>query len=274
MMNRALLQRLSDVMDAGQEAVLCIIVEESGSTPRGRGAAMIVFSDGSIEGTIGGGVAEHNVIKKALTMLKNGEETSLHKESMSSEAAALEGSICGGEISVFLERYGRAAEIVIFGAGHLGKALARLADAAGFRVITWDEREEFANPQNIPWGRTLSCSVHDILNEDGIKLHSSSYVVIVTRGHASDSDMVKILEGTPCAYIGMIGSRRKIAYVRERLLNDGVSAEHLDRIYQPIGLPIKAETPEEIAVCILAEIIAVRRGADVKGLREANGANS
>ena len=101
----------------------------------------------------------------------------------------------------------------------------------------------------------------------GLPLHSASFVVIATRGHALDAEVVKLLEGRKCAYIGMIGSRRKIAFVRERLIEEGVAPDQIDRIYQPIGLPIRAETPEEIAVSILAEIIAARRGADLDQLR-------
>lgn len=267
-MNRALLQRLTDAIDAGVEAVLCTVVDERGSTPRGRGAAMLVFRDGRIDGTIGGGITEHNVIGRALAMIENGAETELYSETLSATEAALDGAACGGEVSVFMERFGRTDELLIFGAGHVGRALARLADAAGMKVTTWDERAEFASPDNIPWGRTLACPLAD-MQARGVTPHRSTYVVIVTRGHALDADVVRLLEGCDCAYIGMIGSMRKIAFMRERLLQAGVNADHLDRIRQPVGLPIKAETPEEIAVSILAEIVAVRRGANLEKLRNA-----
>ena len=133
-------------------------------------------------------------------------------------------------------------------------------------VLTWDERAEFANGESIPWGRTLACPLNEVFDR-GLPLHSASFVVIATRGHALDAEVVKLLEGRKCAYIGMIGSRRKIAFVRERLIEEGVAPDQIDRIYQPIGLPIRAETPEEIAVSILAEIIAARRGADLDQLR-------
>jgi len=161
---------------------------------------------------------------------------------------------------------GREDELLIFGAGHVGKAVAQAAALVGFRVTVWDEREEYANRENIPWARTVVCPIEEIF-EKGVTLHERSYVVIVTRGHALDAEAVAITDKKPGAYFGMIGSRSKIAAVRKMLLARGMSEEHLNRIHQPIGLPIMAETPEEIAVSILAEIIAVKRGGDIATLR-------
>ena len=144
--------------------------------------------------------------------------------------------------------------------------LSCLPDPVAGCVTSEQLKEVFANDERIPWARNVVCPI-DKIYENGVKLHSRSYVVIMTRGHALDAEAVRVTEGMPGAYYGMIGSRSKIAAVRAKLLAEGVNAAHLDRIYQPIGLPIKAETPNEIAVSIMSEIIAVKYGADVKRLR-------
>jgi xanthine dehydrogenase accessory factor len=266
MMDIAISRRLAGLYEEGLAAVLCMVVEETGSTPRSMGSSMLVFPGGKIEGTVGGGITEHHVIEKALELLEKGTGAMLYRETLSASEAALDGAACGGSMGVYLEVIGRKRELVIFGAGHVGKAIARLGDMTGFAVTVWDERAEFANEENIPWGRAICCPLESFFHRSG-SFHGDTYVIIVTRGHALDADVVKLLEGKPAAYMGMIGSRKKIAFVRQRLLGQGVSAEHIDRIHQPVGLPIRAETPEEIAVSAIAEIIAVMRGADLQALR-------
>ena len=147
----------------------------------------------------------------------------------------------------------------------MGRALAQLGAFAGFSVTVWDEREEFANPERIPWGRTVALPLEAFGRS--LRTHERTYAVVATRGHSLDGEAVSLLDRRPAAYVGMIGSRSKIAAVRARLRDQGVSAEHLDRVRQPVGLPLRAETPEEIALSVMAEIVAVRRGADVDSLR-------
>ena len=265
-MDGLIARRLAMLYEDGRQGVLCIVAEEEGSTPRSAGSSMLVYPDGSIEGTVGGGIMEHRVIEQALEMLSQGSAPLLHRENLTADEAALDGAVCGGTLAVYLEVIGRTRELVIFGAGHVGRALARVGDMAGFQVTVWDEREEFANPENIPWGRTVCCPLEDFFTRED-RFHGRTSVVAVTRGHALDAEVIRFLEGFPLAYIGMIGSRKKIAFVRQRLLGEGISETYLDRIYQPVGLPIGAETPEEIAVSVLAEIIAADRGADLAALR-------
>lgn len=263
-MDRKLLKIIDEEMDKGKYGVLCTVTEEAGSTPRSRGASMWVRPDGSIAGTIGGGLIEYEAIQEALKLMKSGDSNKTWGKSLTEE----DGMACGGTAKVYMEVMGREDELVIFGAGHVGKAVAQAGSAAGFHVTVWDEREEFANSENIPWARTVVCPIEEAFDK-GITLHDRSYVVIMTRGHALDAEAVTITDGKPGAYYGMIGSRSKIATVREMLLKQGVSREHLDRLFQPIGLPIKAETPEEIAVSVVAELIAVKRGGDIESLRSA-----
>ncbi|NLD04469.1 MAG: xanthine dehydrogenase [Synergistaceae bacterium] len=262
-MDRNLLALINSEIEAGDYGVLCTVTEESGSTPRSKGASMWVRRDGSISGTVGGGLMEFETIKKAEELLVSGDTVLVWKKELTEK----DGMLCGGSATIYMEVIGREDELVILGAGHVGKAVAEVGAFAGFRVTVWDEREEFANSKNIPCARTVVCPIEDIY-DNGITFHERSYVVIVTRGHTLDAEAVAITEKKPGAYYGMIGSRSKIASIRKMLIARGVSQEHLDRIRQPIGLPIKAETPEEIAVSILAEIIAVRRGGDLEDLRK------
>ncbi|NLX84466.1 MAG: xanthine dehydrogenase [Synergistaceae bacterium] len=264
-MDRDILNVIHSEVEAGGFGVLCTVTEESGSTPRSKGASMWVRIDGSISGTIGGGLIEFEAINKAKELLNSGESMLVWKKDLTER----NGMLCGGAATIYMEVIGREDELVIFGGGHVGKAVAEVGAFVGFRVTIWDERKEFANKENIPCARSVVCPIDDIYN-NGIDLHDRSYVVIMTRGHSLDAEAVAITDKMPGAYYGMIGSRSKIESIRKTLLARGVSQEHLDRIHQPIGLPIKAETPEEIAVSILAEMIAVRRGGDLAGLRKAN----
>lgn len=263
-MNRELLKLICDELEEGGYGVLCTVTGEQGSTPRSRGASMWVRADGSISGTIGGGLLEHEAAGRALELLRSGGETASWSRRLTED----EGMACGGEASVYMQALGREEELLIFGAGHVGAATARLGAQAGFRVTVWDEREDLANGENIPCARTIACPIDEIF-ERGVSLNEKSYAVIVTRGHKLDTEVVAATDGKPGAYFGMIGSRGKIAAVRAELLARGVSEAHLDRIYQPVGLPIRAETPEEIAVSIIAEIIAVKRQANIGALRGA-----
>jgi len=273
-MNQAILEQIMKDLAKGVPGVLCTVVDVEGSTPRNVGASMWVRPDGGISGTVGGGVFEHHTIREALSLLDSERDHALYKEGLHCDGSDPNSAACGGDISVFLEVVGRERELVIFGAGHVGKALAQAGQFAGFRVSVWDEREEFANAENIPWGTTIACPLEEIFDR-GLKLHGRSFVVIATRGHALDSEVVKTIEHCDAAYVGMIGSMRKIAFVRKRLLDEGVSEAHLNRIYQPVGLPIRAETPEEIAISVVAELIAVLRKGDLSSLRKGlNGGNT
>lgn len=255
--------KLAEDLARGQKGILAMVVRSEGSAPRNVGACMWIRPDMSIEGTVGGGELEHRVMREAKAMFEEGRPESLMGMDLVEGAS---GMLCGGRVEVFLKTLGSSDELVVFGGGHVGRAVAKLGVFLGFDVVVWDDRPEFCDVSEL--GARGICSPLESFFEHHPPLSPRSYVVICTRGHAMDANVVEMLKDSNPAYIGMIGSRAKVAALREKLLERGVPKEHLDRIYQPIGLTIGAETPEEIALSIMAEIVAVRRGKDVSSLRK------
>lgn len=263
-MDSEILKLIAAENASGIPGILCTIIESQGSSPREAGTSMWVTADG-VRGTVGGGISEHEVIKKAREMLKNGVQTALIKKHLTAE----EGLACGGSIQVYLERIGNDPELFIFGGGHVGRSLAAIAPFAGFRVTVWDDRADCITPEFFPHATRLCCSLSEVFTSDKppFRFHENVYCVAVTRGHRCDADVLRHLYGKPLAYIGMIGSVEKNAAVVSLLAGEGIPQTYLDSIYKPIGLPIRAETPDEIAVSITAELIAVRRGGNLSMLR-------
>lgn len=252
-------QEIVRVKTEGEEAALVTVVSATGSTPREEGAKMLVKPDGSILGTIGGGSLEAQVIEEAVRVIKQAKPKRLHM-SLTAKEAEEAGMICGGELEVFIEPILTPPTLYIFGGGHISLPLAKMGKLLGFNIAVVDDRADFAHPERFPEADT-------ILAEDftksfpKIKIDKSSYIVIVTRGHQHDELVLEWAVGTPARYIGMIGSKTKVKTIYSHLLAKGISKEQLDRVHSPIGLEIEAQTPEEIAVSILAEIIKVRRSS-------------
>jgi len=237
---------------------LVTIVSARGSTPQRVGAKMLVQADGRSVGTIGGGCYESDAIGRAREALRS-RTTALVQYDLNDDVAEETGLICGGQMQVFIEAVEPPPALYIIGAGHVGHQLGRLAPAVGFRVHVVDDREKFANRARFP----AAGSVHVADIGDWLAaadLPPSSYVVVVTRGHRHDFDALKALAGRDLRYVGVIGSRAKLTRLVDLLLADGVSGAWLRELHAPIGLDIGAVTPEEIAVSILAELIAVHRG--------------
>ena len=232
---------------------MALVVETVGSTPQKTGARMLVFPDGSIEGTIGGGGLEKRVIDEALSAIE--DQTSrlisidLHRETSESIDA-----VCGGEVRVFIEPIGTVSRLIIFGAGHVGRALARLAQDLSLRVVVYDDREEHADPAQFPDTTKIVCGPFEDAM-DRVQPTAQDYIVILTYDHKHDELVLHDALATPAKYVGMIGSSRKCRHVRERLLKQGISQAQLDRAHAPIGLPIGAHTPAEIAISIAGEIV-------------------
>ncbi len=248
-----LFQRAQELIDEDRPAALATVVEAKGSTPRKPGARMIVYPDGSIEGTVGGGGLEKRVIEEALIRIGSGESGLIHITLRDSTPGASEGA-CGGEMRVFIEPIGNAPRLLIFGAGHVGRTLARMASELDFHIVVYDDREEYADPEYFP--KTIRL-VHGPFDQAMETLQPTlrDSIVIMTYNHALDQSLLKDALGTPARYVGMIGSKTKCKKVRENLLAEGISNERLQQAHAPIGLPIGGHTPAEIAISILGEIV-------------------
>jgi xanthine dehydrogenase accessory factor len=250
-------QEIVRVKEKGEEAALVTIVSATGSTPREEGTKMLVKPDGSILGTIGGGNLEAQVIEEAIKVIKQGKPKRLHM-SLTAKEAEEAGMICGGDLEVFIEPILTPSTLYIFGGGHVSLPLAKMGKLLGFKIAVIDDRVEFASTDRFPEADILLAEEFTS-SFPKLKIDKSSYIVIVTRGHQHDELVLEWAVGTPAKYIGMIGSQTKVKTIFSHLLAKGVSKEKLDRVHSPIGLAIGAQTPEEIAVSILAEIIKVRR---------------
>jgi len=239
--------------------VLATIVRASGSTPRTAGARMIVRADGSSSGTIGGGAFEAMVVCDAKELLAGADlAPALKRYTFTEQGEDALGMACGGTAEVFLEAAGRGARLVIFGAGHVGLALARLAATVGFAPELVDDRPGFCDAaRDASVGRVWNCDAAFVVGVPPID--ADCYVAVVTRCHRTDRLALKHVLGRPLRYVGLIGSRRKKAVIFGELAGeDGVPPQELARVRCPIGLPIGGETPEEIAVSIVAELLQVK----------------
>ena len=245
-------------LDAGEAAALVTIVATSGSTPQRAGARLLAFADGRTVGTIGGGCYENDALGKAREAIRL-RRPQLVRYDLDDDAAGDSGLICGGHMEVFIEPIEAVPHLFVVGAGHIGRDLARMAHLAGFRVHVLDDRQQYANAERFP--DAVEVAVADIpgwLTQ--AQLPPRSYAVIVTRGHRYDREALKVLAERDLAYLGLIGSVAKVRKVFEALAADGVPAPALERVHAPVGLDLGAVTPAEIAVSIVAELVAARSG--------------
>ena len=254
----AVFEALLDAQRRGEPVALATIISVDGSVPRHTGSKMLVRADGSIVGTVGGGTLESMVIQEALAALQDGK---LRQPSYTlNDLAAGDPGICGGTVQLLIEPVGIAPTVLVVGVGHVGKALAELAKWMGYRVIVSDDREEFCNPEYLPgMADYIVCAPDDISAR--VAIAAQTYVAALTRGLPVDVRLIPALLTTDAPYIGLIGSRRRWALtVRALRDEEGLSDEDLARVHAPIGLELQAETPQEIAVSIMAEITMLRRG--------------
>src|SRR6188472_4549875 len=248
-MNQEVFAAVAEALEKGEPAALVTIVSTTGSTPQRVGAKMLVFPDGRMVGTIGGGCYENDAFWKAREAITARKPQLVHYE-LSDDFAEETGLICGGQMDVYIEPIEPSPELYVIGAGHVGTHLAHLAQEVGFHVHVVDDREKFANRDRFP-------AATEVLTEDipawlaRTSLTPNVYVVIVTRGHTNDLEALRALAPRDLRYLGLIGSRAKVARIYDALTADGMPAEHLKKVHAPIGLDIGAVTPQEIAVSIL-----------------------
>jgi xanthine dehydrogenase accessory factor len=257
--NHEIFAAIGEALTKGEEVALVTITSSNGSTPQRVGAKMLVYADGRTVGTIGGGCYEHDALGKAREALRTRKPITA-KYDLNDDFAEETGLVCGGQMEVFIEPLEAPPVLFVFGAGHVGYYLARAASDAGFEIHVVDDRAAFANRDRFPFAASIV--VEDIPAWlTATTLPTSAYAVIVTRGHRNDLDALEHLAPRDLRYLGLIGSRAKVARIYDQLLGEGRSTlEQLSRVHAPIGLDIGAVTPQEIAVSIVAELIAIRRG--------------
>jgi len=246
----------------GQKCALATIVQVNGSIPSYESAKLLVREDGSIVGTIGGGCVEAEVWNVAREVLQT-ERPRLLTFNLGQDAALDTGLICGGQLSIFVEPVIPVPKLFIFGAGHISKALSKVAAVAGFAPTVIDNRETFATPERFPEAVEVIAGEYEEVFPK-LDIRETCYVVIVTRGHRDDLRVLRQAVATTARYIAMIGSRRKVIGVVRELEKEGIPRDVLGRLFAPMGLEIGAITPEEIAVAVVAEMIAVRRAPEAE----------
>jgi xanthine dehydrogenase accessory factor len=244
----------------GHRGAVATIVSARGSIPSFKSAKMLVRDDGSIAGTIGGGCVEAEVWQAAREVMASEKPRTLTFD-LNQDPKYDTGLVCGGTLEIFVEPVLPPALLYIFGAGHVAYELYKAARNAGFEVVVVDDRDAYANRERFPEARQVIAEDFDRALA-GLTPGESSFLVIVTRGHRDDMRVLRWAVQTEARYIGMVGSRRKVITVFRELKEEGLKPELFDRVHSPVGLDIGAVTPEEIAVAIVAEMIAVRRHAE------------
>ena len=257
-MNQEVFTALAEALERGEEVALVTIVAAHGSTPQRVGAKMLVYPDGRTVGTIGGGCYENDAFWKAREAITQRRPMNVKYE-LNDDFAQETGLVCGGQMEVFIEPVEASPDVYVFGAGHVGYFVAKLAHEVGFRVHVIDDREKFASSER--FGEGIDVIVDDI--PEWLAAHTlppTAYAVIVTRGHTHDLDALRALSAAPLRYLGLIGSKAKVRRIFDALVEEGTPQEALQGIHAPIGLDIGAITPQEIAVSIVAELIAAKHG--------------
>jgi xanthine dehydrogenase accessory factor len=246
---------LEEAHERGESVALVTILETRGSTPQKAGAKMVVGRDGRLRGTVGGGCVESDILWRAQRVIeKRSPEVASYDFNADEDENGL---ICGGSMKVFIEPIIPPPRVYVIGAGHVAQPVSQVAKVAGFEVVVLDDRVKYATPERFPEADVVRAGPIPELAEE-FQYGDNAFVVIVTRGHKEDEEALRTFIGKETAYLGLIGSVTKIEKIVKRLEREGVSPERLSRVHSPIGLDLGGSTPGEIAVSIVAELLAVR----------------
>jgi xanthine dehydrogenase accessory factor len=258
-------QALAEIEKKNESAALCTVVKSEGSTPRHVGSKMLVYPDGRFVGTVGGGDLEHRVLDEAWMAISDGQPRLLHYNMV--DPSRGDPGVCGGTVEVFVEPILPAPMVVVIGGGHVGKAVVHLAKWLGFRVAVSDDRAEFCTPEAVPGADAYyPCPMAELPNQ--LKVTRQTYLVVTSRGSSIDAAGLPALLQSQAAYIGVIGSKRRWLTTVKALKEQGTADDLIQKVHSPIGLELNAETPEEIAVSIMAEILMLRNKGTGKMMKE------
>ena len=261
---RAVTEALLELLSSGRTGALATVVQVSGSTPQSAGARLLLRCDGTAVGTIGGGAIERAVLEA----LKEVEQRGVAKLQSWDLGRDL-GMCCGGSMSLFLEPIGVTPRLWLCGAGHVAQPTAALARSVGFELIVIDEREEWNTSARFPDCRTETGDPADVVRR--ATLGWRDWILICTHDHRLDEEVLRAALAQPVRYVGLVGSRRKVYRLLQRIAarrRSGQDALDLSRLYAPVGLNLGAESPQEIAVSIVSEMVALRHGvASLEHLR-------
>jgi xanthine dehydrogenase accessory factor len=253
---KGIFQTVADLMKTGESVAIATIVRTEGSTPRKPGTKMIIMKDGKIIGTMGGGDLEQRVIEEALEAIRQGEPR-ITSFTLDVEKGKLD-MMCGGKLDIYIEPILPDAKLIIFGAGHITRSLAPLMKSAGFQVSVVEDSPELLQKDKFPDTEDLILTDMEQFARD-LPSDPQTYIVLLSRGFSKDRAILNQLIQKDFKYIGMIGSQRKIGTMEEELQKQGVPKEAFSKLRAPVGLDIGAETPEEIAISIAAEMIAAQK---------------
>lgn len=249
-----IMEFVNEYLNRGEKVALVTLTYKSGNAPGAQGQIMAVLKDGTTCGTIGGGAVENSVIEQAKEAITNNTKVFEFSKDLSKE-----GMICGGDVAGFGNVLGIGERLVLFGAGHVSQAIAKVAQTLGFSIIVIDDRKDLeVNFENV----TYLSDEYSKLNKE-LLFGKNSYIVIATRGHTHDREALEYCLQNESAYLGMIGSKRKVKEIFNMLLEDKYTIEQLEKVYAPIGLKIADGTPAEIAISILAEILVVKNQGEL-----------